>query len=358
MKNNKLICIVLSLLVCLSLVVSASATTESDLVFTLESDSSVEHLDGAAVVGAGETFTVTVSLEKNSGIRFAPAVVDFDHAALKLVSYESLDKTNVSLIEVMEGDNITSLRVNIGNKMAQLGPDFGTPINTTGAIVKLTFEVLVDTDAVETISLSVSERDVVNHDGNMNCTVAGADKIVNVVGNNHNHANYGTVSADNATAPSCTVAGKEADSLCAHCAALVAEGAEIAALGHTEDEGVITTEPTCGAMGVRTYSCTVCGEVLRLDEHVPATGEHTFGEWTVTVAPTVEAEGEETRTCSVCGETETRKVAKLPAPEPTTPVAPVVEEENDLTWLWIVIVAVVVVGAGAAAFFVLKKKKQ
>ena len=43
MKNNKLISILLALLVCLSMVVSVSATEETDLIFALESaDSSVE----------------------------------------------------------------------------------------------------------------------------------------------------------------------------------------------------------------------------------------------------------------------------------------------------------------------------
>ena len=58
MKNNKLLSVLLALLVCLSMVVSASATSESDLSFTLESDSRVEALE-AVVVDAGETFTVS-----------------------------------------------------------------------------------------------------------------------------------------------------------------------------------------------------------------------------------------------------------------------------------------------------------
>jgi len=49
----------------------------------------------------------------------------------------------------------------------------------------------------------------------------------------------------------------------------------------------------------------------------------------VTTPATVEAEGVETKTCSVCGATETRAIAKLPAPsdEPTTEptVEPTVE---------------------------------
>jgi flagellar basal body-associated protein FliL len=351
MKNNKLICIILSLLVCLSLVVSASATTESDLVFTLESDSSVENLNGAAVVGSGDTFTVTVSLEKNPGIRFAPTALSFDSAKLQLVSYESLDKTAVSIVEVKDGEVITGLRINIGSYMAMFDPNAGAVVNNTGAIAKLTFKVLVDADAVDTIALAVDQRDVVNHTGKYDCTVAGASLNANIVGNNHNHAKYGKVSANNAIAPGCTEPGKKADSLCAHCGALVAEGDMVSFTGHTWDDGVITTEPTCGAMGVRTFTCVNCGQT-KLDEHVPATGEHVFGEWQVTTPATVEAEGVETRTCA-CGETETRSIAKLPAPQPEPQPEP-----KDNTLLIVIIVAVVVVAAGVAAFFVLKNKKK
>ena len=85
MKNNKLISVLLALLVCLSLVVSVSATTEDDLIFALESqDSSVENFDGA-VVGIGETFKVKVVIENNPGFTFLTLDVLYDNEVLELV---------------------------------------------------------------------------------------------------------------------------------------------------------------------------------------------------------------------------------------------------------------------------------
>ncbi len=49
---------------------------------------------------------------------------------------------------------------------------------------------------------------------------------------------------------------------------------------HTWDEGKVTTEPTCVAEGVKTFTCTLCGETKT--EAVPATGEHTFENGTCT----------------------------------------------------------------------------
>ena len=42
---------------------------------------------------------------------------------------------------------------------------------------------------------------------------------------------------------------------------------------HTWDNGVVTTEPTCGEAGVKTLTCTVCGSTST--EEVAATGNHT-----------------------------------------------------------------------------------
>ena len=84
MKNNKLFSILLALLVCLSMVVSASAT-ENELSFTLESDSSVEALD-AAVVNVGETVTVLVNIESNPGILGAIFSISYDSSVLTLTA--------------------------------------------------------------------------------------------------------------------------------------------------------------------------------------------------------------------------------------------------------------------------------
>lgn len=63
-----------------------------------------------------------------------------------------------------------------------------------------------------------------------------------------------------------------------------------------------TTEATCGADGIRTRECTVCGE--KEEEVIAATGDHKWGGWTVTKAVNDCADGLQSRECSVCRETD------------------------------------------------------
>lgn len=382
MKNNKLICIVLALLVCLTMAVSASADNENDLTFAVESpDSTVEIIEGA-VVKAGEEITVAISIKENTGIKAAIAYVEFDSKVLEFVkSDNAIDELAVKALS----DGKLSLT-------------FGDPyifdhskqetISTTGTVVELTFKALAETDVDTAVSVTIKRANVVQADGSFKAEVAGGELNVHVVAKDHVcNAENVIVSENTKVEPTCTTAGKEADKYCAHCGALVAEGAEIAALGHGETEirnaseatcavdgytgdtyctvcgdkiadgevipatgdhawndGEITTESTCKDFGVRTYICTVCG-ATKTDEYT-VKAEHTYGEWVVTKEATSAEEGEQTRTCSVCGEKETQSIEKLP-------------EEKDNTVLIVVIVVVVVLaGAGVAAYFVLKNKKK
>ncbi len=111
---------------------------------------------------------------------------------------------------------------------------------------------------------------------------------------------------------------------------------------HSWNDGEVTTSATEEADGVKTYTCTVCGQTKT--EAIPALGhEHTYAtEWSkndaehwhaatckhttlkkdvaahswnggeVTTEPTEEAEGVKTYTCTVCGQTKTEAIAKLP----------------------------------------------
>lgn len=109
---------------------------------------------------------------------------------------------------------------------------------------------------------------------------------------------------------------------------------------HTFDAGVVTTQPTEAAEGVKTLTCTVCGyqktESVPQLEHTfdmgkwkfdeqthwhPATcahtdlkkdeAEHTWNEGVVTTHPTETTEGVKTYTCTVCGNTKTAKIGML-----------------------------------------------
>lgn len=73
---------------------------------------------------------------------------------------------------------------------------------------------------------------------------------------------------------------------------------------HEYDEGVVTTEPTCVDTGVKTFTCTKCGDTYT--EEVPVI-DHVY-EPMVTKEPTFEEEGETTYTCTVCGDSYTEAI--------------------------------------------------
>ena len=114
------------------------------------------------------------------------------------------------------------------------------------------------------------------------------------------HTGYGTT--ENTVPATCGEAG-HADTICSNCGEVVSTK-EIPATGaHTWDNGTVTTEPTETTPGVRTYTCTVCGQTK--NETIPATGAHThvWDNGTVTIAPTETTPGVRTYTCTVCGQT-------------------------------------------------------
>ena len=122
------------------------------------------------------------------------------------------------------------------------------------------------------------------------------------------------------------------------------------AAAHDFDDGVITTEPTDTADGVKTYTCKVCGyektEAVSKRGHNPSdkwtydsenhwkecttegcgekldTAAHTFDDGVVTTAPTETAEGIKTYTCTVCGYEKTESIEKLPS-KPAAVIYPI-----------------------------------
>jgi hypothetical protein len=70
---------------------------------------------------------------------------------------------------------------------------------------------------------------------------------------------------------------------------------KVAATGHSWDNGKVTTAATCTEDGVKTYTCTACGETKT--EAIDKLG-HDYN--AVVTAPTCTAEGYTTHTCSRC----------------------------------------------------------
>ena len=107
------------------------------------------------------------------------------------------------------------------------------------------------------------------------------------------------------TAPTCETAGVKTYT-CSVCGETKTE--DIPAAGHSWDDGVETTAPTCETAGVKTYTCSVCGETKT--EDIPAAG-HSWDDGVETTAPTCETAGVKTYTCAACGETKTEDIPAL-----------------------------------------------
>lgn len=80
---------------------------------------------------------------------------------------------------------------------------------------------------------------------------------------------------------------------------------------HTYDEGIVTQAATCGAPGVLTRTCAICGQ--QIQEEIPATGQHQYGE-------AVRDGDYLVMNCIICGHSEST-YSPLP-PENPAPVAP------------------------------------
>ena len=64
----------------------------------------------------------------------------------------------------------------------------------------------------------------------------------------------------NAVAATCTTEGYTGDTYCNDCGAEVSAGTTIAAKGHSWNAGEVTKEATETENGIKTYTCTVCGD--------------------------------------------------------------------------------------------------
>ena len=108
--------------------------------------------------------------------------------------------------------------------------------------------------------------------------------------------NSGTVT----TQATCTAAGvKTYTCTDSGCGATKTEA--IAALGHSWSSGTVTTQATCVATGVKTYTCSRCNNTKT--ETIKALG-HSYGDWIIDVEATESAAGSKHRECAACGNTE------------------------------------------------------
>ena len=119
----------------------------------------------------------------------------------------------------------------------------------------------------------------------------------------------------------CTEPGYTGDTYCKDCNDKIADGEVIPALGHTWDDGVITTAPTCENAGVKTFTCTRCHETKT--EAINATG-HTSVQIPEKPATCTEPGHKAGTKCSVCGAV-LSGLEEIPAKGHTVVIDPAVE---------------------------------
>ncbi len=116
------------------------------------------------------------------------------------------------------------------------------------------------------------------------------------------HTDYGTT--ERTVPATCGKAGR-VDTICGNCGEVISTRELPPTGAHVWGNGVVTTAPTETTPGVRTYTCTVCGDIR--EETIPATGAHDY-QFTKNVAPTCTDGGYDLYTCSGCGATERRNL--------------------------------------------------
>lgn len=113
----------------------------------------------------------------------------------------------------------------------------------------------------------------------------------------------------NQKAATCTETGYSGDIYCKNCDTVLEEGKEIAATGHTWDEGTVTKEPTETENGVKTYTCKTCDATKT--EEIPMETHH-WDEGTVIKEATCTEAGKKKFVCTDEGCTKTYTV-EIPA---------------------------------------------
>lgn len=131
------------------------------------------------------------------------------------------------------------------------------------------------------------------------------DEVIPVKGHDYSYAE--TSVAPTCTEPghykgTCPTCGKDYDDV-------------VPALGHDWGEWVTSIEPTVSTVGYRYHVCNRDGCGYREGEDIPKLHTHTWDAGVVTQKPTAAEPGVRTYTCTVCGQTRTEAIPATGVPE-------------------------------------------
>ena len=317
----------------MSLSVSTMSINSSDYVLPINSSITIELQSGTATIKQDLALQPNAELIVNAGATCALAsgvrlyVYDKDqwgsyvhsNAQLRVVPYAPgrTYKSATSSSRTITGDAAITVAGTLDTSAGSLYTTEGGAAITgqEGGIVKMasvssgnTYQVTQNSDGVSYVTIPVTSARLLNADGsylstsaNTYCYEDGAWGVQCV----HSYTSS-TVAA------TCTTDGSITYT-CGKCGRSYSE--VIPATGHTP--GAAVTEnavaATCTADGSydTVVYCTACGaELSRQTTVVPATG-HGWDEGALTTAPDCVTEGVKTYTCSACGETRTETVAAL-----------------------------------------------
>lgn len=302
MKNNKLISLILALLVCFSLVLTVSATTDNNLTLAVEAS--------ASTVVSGDTLKVTIKTRENSGFLYFNFTMNWDPNVLEYV--EGSVNSNGSpyadsFFKVEPQNDSNAVFVSIGDLNSAI---FGASSKYTGSglIAELTFKVK---DGVPTGKvLSLSEKINLIYAPRVTSTkMSEITSSVPTLKIDKPHTCASTKEATCTEAKKCDTCGKELAPAAGHkpSAAATCTTAQtctvcsevLKAAGHTEvvDKAVAAT---CISVGLTEGKhCSVCNAVLVAQNTIEKT-DHTPGKLAAkkaTCTATGLTEGEE---CTVC----------------------------------------------------------
>lgn len=410
-KRILMSCLIVILILCTS-VLSIGATEETPFEVAVEVTSSTAVSKEPLVLQAGDSFTVSVSIDGNPTFSLIELKLNYDAEALTLVT--KADGT----VDFASGDVIAAKDLYVDatkpGTIKVLNYNTNDAIKANGTIITFNFKVNENVHADVAVELTdaifvnagfdifqpaivANTKEVHVHKITAAAVVEAATCIapekttytcdtckenIVVLGTElgeHNFGEWTTV-----TAPTCTEKGSE-ERACTICKE-AKETKELDALGHDYSaEWTTDKEATCIAPGSKSHHCSRCDSTTDVTE-IPTLG-HDFGEWTVETAATCTAKGVEKRTCNRagCSEAETRSLAatghkSTPFEEvAATKEAPgftggtycsecnitltervVIPQLKDYTWIYILVAVVVVVaiaGGVCAYVFVVKKKK-
>ena len=412
-KRILMSCLIVILILCTS-VLSIGATEETPFTIAVEVNSSTAVAEEPFVLQAGDSFTVSISIDGNPTFAAFELWLTYDAEALTLV------KTEAGAIDYTVGNIVTAEELYVdateAGTIKMMNRTWSGEVKNNGTIVTFNFKVNENVHTTAAVELSrvvvmkngqgfeLLKPAVVSNTNAIHVHKITAEPVVEaatclapskttytcetckeqivVLGTElgaHTFGEWTTV-----TAPTCTEKGKD-ERTCTVCNT-EKETRDTDALNHDySTEWTVDLEATCVTPGSKSHHCSRCDDKADVTE-IAALG-HDLGDWTVEKAATCTEKGSEKRTCKRegCTEAETRDIDALGHKSvafdevPATKEAPgktggtycsvcnetltprtEIPQLKDYTWIYILVAVVVVVaiaGGVCAYVFVVKKKK-